>query len=803
MAMIADAVVGELVSQLLSKVLEMKDRAKNFKPTLLKLENTLKLLQPDADEIEAEYAKLDRASETEGLKKLMKNGTKLVQDCSKKFPWLKRFWTKAKYQKELDELHKSIETYYSLKIQGQTLATVLRVENKVDRLGLPSNDRIEFRAVCTPLDPPSFTVGLDKPLDVLKGILLSKKANVTVTVHTITGLSGVGKTTLARKFCSDKEVKDEFKENIFFLTLGKISNLNTIVEKLFKHNNYKATEVESDEDLVNQLAIFFKQIRQIKGPILLVLDNIIPGSESLVDNFVFEIPDYKILVTSRSAKTRFGSRQLLKPLDSDFDMDLFCHSASLDQLSSKIAHDDVKKIVRSCRGSPSALIVTASSLRGQEDPLVWNNRANALSNGHQPKLDSNNDVLNCLHKSLDVLNPKAMECFKDLGLFPENQKIPVAALVDMWAELHTGNDASALENIYQLVHMNLADIIVTRKLDIVDYNYRYVTQYGLLRDLAIYQTIHEAEDKGSRLIIEKNGNNLLRWWGVEIATRILSISTDEAFPSEWCNNLQTTEVEALVLNLRGKKCTLPMFMKNMNKLKVLILSNYDFPPVELENFELLEHLPSLKRLRLDNVSIPLLIKAEVQLKNLRKCSFFMCNVNETFKNSNTQVSDMLPNLVEMDFDYCTMVELPVVVSNSVSLTKLRITNCYMLTKLPEEIGKLVNLETLSLSSCIDLVELPQSITSLEKLTFLDISDCISFTKLPEDIGKLRNLQKLNMRGCSRLSELPSSIMDIEALKDVVCDEEVAELWEDFRMVREDIRLQVIKTDFSLDFLHLR
>jgi len=118
------------------------------------------------------------------------------------------------------------------------------------------------------------------------------------------------------------------------------------------------------------------------------------------------------------------------------------------------------QIVKGCRGSPLALRVTGRLLRN-ERRFVWQNRANQLSAGRSI-LDSNKDVLSCLQKSLDILDHKSMECFRDLGLFPEGKRIPAAALIDMCAELRDEDDASALETICKLADQNLADIIVTR-----------------------------------------------------------------------------------------------------------------------------------------------------------------------------------------------------------------------------------------------------------------------------------------------------------------------------------------------------
>nr|KYP43400.1 putative disease resistance protein At5g66900 family [Cajanus cajan] len=569
------------------------------------------------------------------------------------------------------------------------------------------------------------------------------------------------------------DMQGKFKENIFFITFAKSPKLNTIVQRLFQHTGYQTPEFQSDDDMIYQLEHLLKKIVE-KSPILLVLDDVWPKSVSLVDKFVFQIPNYTILVTSRFAIGEFGPPYVLKPLDETNAIKLLRHSASLDESRSDIPDDVVKKIVRGCSGSPLALRVNGRSL-SHKQALFWHNRAQALSTGHSI-IVSSDDVLTCLQKSFEDLDPKVAECFRDLSLFPEAQRIPAAALVDIWAELREEDDGSAMEKIYELVNRNMADIVVTSNFfswirntasDTIDYNYHYVTQHGLLRDLAILQTSQEPTEKRNRLIIDLSGNNLPEWWTSQneyhIAASTLSISTDEAFTSEWCN-LQPTEVEVLVLNLREKKHTLPMFMKKMNKLKVLIITNYDFYRAELENFELLDYLSDLKRI------------------------------------STIKISDVLPNLEEMNIDYCDMLQLPNGLSDIVSLKRLSITNCHKLSALPEGIGKLVNLESLRLTSCTSLEELPDSITGLQKLKFLDISDCVSLVKLPENMGELSSLERLNYIGCTRLNELPYSVTELGGLRVVVCDEMTTALWEPFRTMRGDIKLDVTQVDFNLNWL---
>lgn len=273
---------------------------------------------------------------------------------------------------------------------------------------------------------------------------------------------------------------------------------------------------------------------------------------------------------------------------------------------------------------------------------------------------------------------------------------------------------------------------------------------------------------------------------------------DENFTSDWCN-LQPDEAEVLILNIRSSKFTFPEFTEKMSKLKVLIVTNYGFHPSELYKLELLEHLPDLKRIRLEKVSVPHLCK----FKSLQKLSLYMCNTRQAFESNPIKISEALPNLVEMNIDYSNdLVVLPSELCKITTLNKLSITNCHNLSALPQEIGKLKNLEVLRLSSCSDLLEMPESVGSLHNLRCLDISGCISLNQLPEDIGNLNSLEKLCMLGCSRLSELPDTVMNFEDLEHaiyVICDEEGAALWEHFGNL-PNLKIETSTIDISLKWL---
>ena len=77
----------------------------------------------------------------------------------------------------------------------------------------------------------------------------------------------------------------------------------------------------------------------------MILDDVWPESESTIDKFKFNIPHYKIVVTSRTAFPKFKSKYNLKPLDHEDAMSLFCSSASFEDMSSYFSTEKIEKVL--------------------------------------------------------------------------------------------------------------------------------------------------------------------------------------------------------------------------------------------------------------------------------------------------------------------------------------------------------------------------------------------------------------------------------------------------------------------------
>lgn len=120
------------------------------------------------------------------------------------------------------------------------------------------------------------------------------------------------------------------------------------------------------------------------------------------------------------------------------------------------------QVVRGCKGSPLAIEVIGGLLCKQPFE-IWQKMKDLLLG---QSIYSNTDLLHRIQSSLEILEDKVpnKECFMDLGLFPEDEMIPVDALIDMWAELYEldGDGVEAMAIIHELTTSNLAKTVVRR-----------------------------------------------------------------------------------------------------------------------------------------------------------------------------------------------------------------------------------------------------------------------------------------------------------------------------------------------------
>ncbi|PRQ53791.1 putative powdery mildew resistance protein, RPW8 [Rosa chinensis] len=790
MAVVGDFVVGKALDALYAGVEKLIANNLLFKSLSTDIKSKLDSLRRMIHKMVQRNQQSDCPEDPvlRDLQVLMEEGAMLVGNCSEVRSW--HIYKKYKYTNKLLKLNESLENQLALlnvRVAGVVDENNGMLHEILDIVNPNKSPEIEDR--CALPELPPLIVGLHIPLEKLKTELFKDEVSRLV----LTGPGGCGKTTLASKFCQDQDVKDKFKNNIFFVTVSKKPNLELIMKVLYKQKGYEVPTFQNGVFPVKWL----QQIVKEKGndPLLLVLDDVWSGSESVLQTFEFKMSNYKILVTSRSEFLGFGSSYRLQLLDNDNAMQLFHHTASLGDKSSHIPTHLSKEIVKRCNGFPLAITVVGRSLCGK--PIeMWRSRVIEWSKGYSI-LDFETELLLRLKTSLDALDnemPMVKECFLDLGVFPEDATIEVTALIDMWAELYDLDLGTlCIAKLYELNNRSLANLSRFRGIGLIveedgDYSDYTVKQHDLLRELAIYHSKRDPMEHRERVIIEISGNNLPKWWSEQkyqpIKARLVSISTDGEFSVKW-PDMQLPEAQVLVLNFQTQyNFALPECVEKMEKLKMLVLINSSFYN-NIDNFQLLDSLSNLRSIRLDGLNLSFITESPVQLKTLHK--LYLVN-GESLGNGPVKLSHVFPNLKEMFIDwFIKLEELPAELCELIELTKLTISSCNVLSSLPEAIGNLVNLEVLRLRYNLELSEVPDSIGNLNKLKKFEISACYKIEKLPEHIGELKcltnlrimwcdllsalpeaignlvNLEVLSLRFCARLSELPESIRNLKKL----------------------------------------
>nr|GMD01000.1 probable disease resistance protein At5g66900 [Ipomoea batatas] len=815
-SLIGGSLLGVAFDKLYVVVVDSCRKVAAFRSEFESLKSTLSHIRPIFKDIEKLNKLIGiREDETKMFIKQLTDAEALVDECVK----IKRhhLCKKWRYSNKLAKLEKSLSRFFSMDVQIQSSRDIKQTQVKVNDIDEKMNEAlghlrnltinqgigIGATAIGTPNAFPGWAdvpavpaglVGFDSPLLELKKMVLKDEAGEPVVVISAPG--GCGKTSLVKLLCHDKEIEDKYK-HISFVTVSRTPNLRSIIHKIFnKLNNGSVPDFQSNEDALNQLQLLLQK-HLVGDSILLVLDDVWNESLSVLEKLIFPIQNYKVLVTTRCRFPQYKYTYKLQLLSDNDAMVLFCNYA-FEGGKYNGRRDLVDKVVKSCGGFPLALKVVGSSLRGQHLSGIQRQSKSQIL------FTSDSDLLDCLQPSIDALDENSKNCYKDLGLFLEDQRIPAAVLLDIWVELYNLDEDGfeTYDILLKLAARNLVDLALRRKDDPASIGFsnavHYARQHDVLRELAMYQSANETIENRRRLNI---GNDFPPWLltqtGILLQVQMLSISTDEALFSN-VYDLQLPNLEVLLLNIQTSSYTLPIFVEKASHLKVLVVTNNGFSPTMFSNSTLLGHLPNLKRIRLERISFSSICQSTFMLGNLHKISLVMCEVGDAFRDCIFR----MPNLLEINIEYCDDLEkLPIGICDLVHLRKLSISYCQKLVEIPEEIGNLENLEVLMLHSCSNLTGLPDSIERLCKLSFLDIYDCVDLDPIPENIGELRSLKTIFMGGRVGLYDLPDTVVNLAQLTSVICDEETAFLWEDYRDYFKDLSISIVKDDMNLNWLH--
>ncbi|KAG2654244.1 hypothetical protein PVAP13_1NG488100 [Panicum virgatum] len=315
-----------------------------------------------------------------------------------------------------------------------------------------------------------------------------------VSVVSIVGHGGMGKTTLAQLIHNDDTINKHFNK-VIWACVSTSFNAKDVISKMLENAGWQTTDVSTLESSQRFLG---KKLRSVK--FLLILDDVWEDKkddqwEKLLAPLREGEKGSKILLTTRIERVAEMAENVmrgenkhhkLQGLDECANIELFRHHAfcSPDLQDGAAFNQTGEKIAKSLRGCPLVTKVVAAHLRDNMRLDYWNE---FLTQSLQHFCGSSEDIMNVLRLSYYHLPPKLQTCFRFCSLFTQDYRFNKNDLVEMWVNsgLISHNESETClvkigeEYLVQLIRKSFLDLSF------------YVDRFGQAKENSGYYIMHD------------------------------------------------------------------------------------------------------------------------------------------------------------------------------------------------------------------------------------------------------------------------------------------------------------------------
>uniref|UniRef100_A0A2N9J439 Uncharacterized protein n=1 Tax=Fagus sylvatica TaxID=28930 RepID=A0A2N9J439_FAGSY len=626
---------------------------------------------------------------------------------------LSKFSTKASRQRAMsgNKIAKEVRTFFSksnqVAFRREISSEIKAMRKKLDaiakenrdfnlKVSLPEKYSVSIERETHSFVPNEKVIGREDDKEAIINLLLDPNVEVNVSVVSIVGIGGLGKTTLAQYVYNDKTVNTHFELKMW-VCVSDDFEVKLISEKIIASaTNYKLKDLHMDE--------LQKQLRQIIDgkKYLLVLDDVWNESHNKWDRLKSLLmggaKGSKIVITTRAKLvaeiTESVSIHTLTGLSEDQSWSLFKQIVFRkgQETNNPKLEEIGREILGKCQGVPLAIKSIGSVLCLEKTEAKWSYvKDNILVN----VLQSGEDILPILKLSYDHLPSHLKSCFAYCSLFPKDYEIDKEILIQLW--IAQGFIQSSNQQLEQVADEYFKDLLWRSFIEESTYEWGGLSykMHDLIHDLA--QSVTRAECT----LLELDGKNINK--------KIHHVSCPFSIGSSFTKTLKLL-VEAKNIRTFLQTTDEPSDL-NESMLNTLISSFRSLRALDL-------HRLGIKR-------VPKSIGKLIHLKYL----------------------DLYGNK--------SIITLPDSITKLWNLQTLKLEGCENLKELPRDIKELVNLRHLDNSYCHALSHMPSGIgqlTCLQTLSLFVVSkDPPSISRHVAGLGELNGLN--NLRGTLEIKHL--------------------------------------------------
>ncbi|GKV02220.1 hypothetical protein SLEP1_g14679 [Rubroshorea leprosula] len=644
--------------------------------------------------------------------------------------------------------------------------------------------------------------GRDKEVLEIVNLLTALRGQHPISVISLIGMAGIGKTTLAKLLCKEIEKKNIF-DVVAWVCVSDDFDERKILKGVLEYLDQNAGGIDNIDVLLKRL-----EEKLEKKTFLLVLDDVWNEDSNTWANFVNRVlkimktSGNSIFVTTRNERVASSLAKFLplhehhvQKLPED-DCWLIIKEKVFGSATSSISDQHLeaigRDIAKNCGGLPliaSVLGGTMRVVRGVDEWLsikesnVWNS-------------EDGNQVLRILKLSFDHLPSHLKKCFSYCSIFPKDFDIKKDDLVQLWMAQGFLYPSSE-ETMEDIGNKYFNDLLSNSLFQDVERD-----KYGNIQTCKIHDVVHDLAvfvSKNETLIL-KNGsigeNSCIRHLRVlsgapvdptilrGVAPKLHSLFSEVDF----CNlsldlksirslSLKAADVDQLPASL-GKLKHLRYLDVSGTKIKALpksftrlkfYLDKSNPASSSHGGGELITLFPALKELRIcemDNLEEWAEIEEMVVFPRLEILQIEFCSRLKTWSMAG-ELSGGVPwtphplKLLKMGPFYSELEEFPGLTSIHPLHTSLETLQLYGWDKvksLPHQLQHLTTLKELELWNFNGLEALQEGLGNLSSLASLRIENCNKLKSIPENIGELRSLTVLEIINCKELRSFPEECL---------------------------------------------